>query len=131
MAMKPLRILVYAFVVLILVVLSVGTLVSNPPPPGYSLDNMPRVGVDADYNFAPGVLNTASTAGAKLIRSHMSWTTLEPQRTDPSHYNWANYDSVFSRIAAANLSPILVIDKCPAWACPYMRGPINSANMQD
>jgi hypothetical protein len=131
MEMKPLRILVYACVALILVALSVNLLVTNPPPPDYSLDNMPRIGMDADYNFAPSVLNAASTVGAKILRSHMSWTTLEAQRTDPSHYNWATYDSIFSRIAAANLSPILVIDKCPTWACPYMRGPINAANMQD
>src|SRR2546428_13635905 len=129
--MKPLRILVYAFVVLVIVVLSVKVLVvNNPPPPGYTLDNMPRIGVDADYNFATSVLTATSSAGAKLLRSHMSWTTLEPQRTDPSHYNWATYDSIFSRISAANLSPILVIDKCPTWACPFMRGPINTANMQ-
>ncbi len=129
--MKPLRILVYAFIVLILIVLSVKTPARNSPPHDYILDNMPRVSVDADYNFAPGVLDAASTSGAKLIRSHMSWTTLESQRTDPSRYNWAAYDDIFSRISAANVSPILVIDKCPDWACPYMRGPINAANMQD
>src|SRR5437868_529605 len=119
MVMKPLRILVYAFIVLILLVLSVGMPVIAPPPPDYTLDNMPRIGTDADYNFAPSVLSTASSAGAKLLRSHMSWTTLEPQPTDPAHYNWATYDAIFSRIAAANLSPILVIDKCHSWACPY------------
>jgi hypothetical protein len=115
----------------LVVVLSVKVLVNNPPPPGYSLDNMPRVGLDADYNFAPSVLNAASSSGAKVIRAHMSWTTLEPQNTDPSHYTWATYDSIFSRIASAGLSPILVIDKCPAWACPFMRGPVNAANMND
>lgn len=127
--MKPIRIIAYAFCVMLVVALSVKVLVNAPP--GYGLDSMPRLGADADYNFSPGAVNAASRAGAQILRSHVSWAAVEPSNTDPSHYIWGYYDTVFSRIASNNLSPIAVIDKCPTWACPFIRGPINSANMGD
>ena len=128
--MKPIRIIVYAFIVVIVLLLSVKLLVHTPPP-GYTLDSMPRLGVDADYNFSTSAVSSVGNSGAKLLRSHVSWASLEPANTDPSHYSWATYDSIFSRIAQAGLSPVLVIDKCPAWACPFMRGPVNQANQPD
>jgi hypothetical protein len=126
---KPIRIILYAFCVVLVLALSVKVQVNTPP--GYGLDMMPRLGADADYNFSTTAVSAAGRSGARMLRSHVSWTTLEPTNTDPSHYNWAFYDPIFSRIASNGLMPILVIDKCPTWACPFMRGPINSANMSD
>lgn len=128
--MRSIRLIIFAFAAVVLAFVSVKVLV-NTPPPGYSLDSMPRLGTDADYNFSQTVLNTTASSGAKILRSHLSWTAVEPANTDPAHYSWASYDSVFSRIASAGLTPILVIDKCPAWACPFMRGPVNEANFYD
>ena len=54
--MRPLRTIAYAFGVMLFLLLSVsvGMNMPIPPntPPGIGLDNMPRIGVDADYNFS-------------------------------------------------------------------------------
>src|SRR5207253_8290551 len=99
--MKPLRIIAWAFLVVVLLMAVVKVTVNSPPPPaGYSLDSLPRLGLDADGNFSDAVLSAAAGTGATVLRSHVSWTTIEPVKTDPPRYNWAPYDTIFSRQAA-------------------------------
>jgi hypothetical protein len=136
--LKPIRIIAYAFVVAVAVFLSVLAVKDRPRqpnivdvPPEYSLDNMPRLGVDADYNFSDLAVAAAGRTGAGVMRAHLSWSAVEPSNTDPSRYVWGYYDRAFTSIAANGLQPIVVIDKCPAWACPFFRGPINPGNMGD
>jgi hypothetical protein len=97
-------------------------------PPPAALD-LPRYAIDPTGDFTPADVAAARMAGGQLVRVYAGWSNLDPGATPPV-YNWAAYDDVFRRVAAAGLQPLALIDGCPAWACTHDTGPVDKVSPQ-
>jgi len=96
-----------------------------------TLERMPfGVQVLSEVND-PAAITLAGEGGAHWVRTSLSWATIEPTNTDPANFNWTTYDQRFANLAAAGLTPIVIIGGNPNWAAEYPCGPINDANLPD
>ncbi len=77
-----------------------------------------------DEELAVGLAN-AKTAGATVWRMQLAWSDIAPDRpgsdgqaADPASpaYRWTSVDRKIRAIAAAGLSPLVWINRAPAWA---------------
>ena len=67
------------------------------------------------------LLEKLQAAGFRWVRQRLDWGELEPA---PGVYDWSPADALVDGIAAAGLTPILVLDGSPAWArAPEDRSP--------
>jgi len=97
---------------------------NNQPTYPASIESMPRLGIEALAIDHDAVLQGVADSGAGLVRVQISWASIEPVNTDPANYNWSAADALFARLAARNLSPLVTVLGCPAWACVRDNGPL-------
>ena len=77
----------------------------------------------------PAAITLAHEGGAHWTRTGLSWAAIEPTNTDPTNFNWTTYDQRFVNLAAAGLTPIVIIGNNPPWAAEYPCGPITDTNL--
>jgi len=73
--------------------------------------------------FFPYLVDSGST----WLRVPVSWSNIEPEKTEPATYYWASADQILSaaRIDSGARSLIATISYNPEWAAVYRNGPIN------
>lgn len=106
--------------------------IAPPAPPKPVPTEMPepvpttsiRFAIDPNGDMSPLMLDGIAGSGAGAVRTEMPWATLEPNNVAPRRYDWAPMDTKLKRLAERGLSPIVLVDGCPKWACNSPGGPI-------
>ena len=108
---------------------------ADKPAPNKSASSaavtIPRFGLAAPSGIDQNSANAIRDSGAALVLIYVSWEDIEPVNTTPDQYNLSSVDRVLGLAANAGVQPVLTVGGCPAWACPDVNGPVNSANMSD
>ena len=89
-------------------------------PPVFGVQMYGNTGPTSDY--FPYLIDSGST----WVRAPISWSSIEPVKTEPPSYNWSSADLALSasRLDAGALSLIATIVNNPDWAATYRNGPI-------
>ena len=71
-------------------------------------------------------------SGSTWVRVPVSWSRVEPIKTEPPSYSWASADRALSgaRIDSGSLALIATIVSNPDWAATYLNGPINPDELE-
>lgn len=93
---------------------------SAPAPNG--VGSFPRLGVEGLSFSDNNDLVALSQSGVQFARVQAQWGYVQPDEAAP--YTWDYYDSLFSRMATQNISPLVTLIGCPLWACLRDNGPI-------
>lgn len=88
------------------------------------VDALPRLGLEAYALADDSVLQAVDETGVGFVRVGVSWHDIEPTNVDPSQFNWAATDALFSRLSSRNIAPLALILDCPLWACVRDNGPL-------
>jgi streptogramin lyase len=96
---------------------------SSVPPYGAQM-----YGALAAANGFTGVIESRLS----WARFQVLWSSIEPTHTTPENYHWAALDASLRAAADANVQVIVTLENNPAWASPYLNGPvINMVDLQD
>ena len=79
----------------------------------------------------PAVLSLAQEAGIEWVRMYLSWSSIEPNNTTPDNYNWGGYDTKFTNLADAGLTPVVTVRGNPSWASDNPLGPIDPEDLSE
>lgn len=94
---------------------------------GPSVANKTLYGVNTfepPYGATAHTANIAActTIGAKVIRCGLTWSNTQTT-SDPASINWTEWDSIYNKCLAANITPMFAIETTPAWANPSFGTP--------
>lgn len=79
----------------------------SPPPP------LPYFGYNENWLLEDAFVEAAAASGANGARFNVSWSVVEPR---PGSYRWEAYDSLYARMLAVGIRPVLVLLDSPCWA---------------
>ncbi|RIK27151.1 MAG: hypothetical protein DCC55_39560, partial [Chloroflexi bacterium] len=102
---------------------------SSLPPVDSPGRQIPFLGItidlfDADPATQQTDLQRLQESGFGWVRQRFDWAALEPE---PGRYTWEASDALLAEIAAAGLTPVVLLDGSPAWArYPLDRGPADN-----
>lgn len=101
---------------------------TQPPAP---VPTLSRFAVDLNGDTSPKTLDGAAGAGIGAARIGVAWSEIEPNNVSPAQYNWGGLDNRLKRLADKGISPIVLLDGCPNWACTFPGGPIRVEHVGD
>jgi hypothetical protein len=73
---------------------------------------VPHFGYNEDWLIEDAFIARAAASGADSARFNVSWSEVEPS---PGAYRWELYDSLYARMLAMGMRPVLVLLDAPCW----------------
>ena len=92
-----------------------------PSTPPLALRPRPGVNLSPTALDIPELLKQLADAGIRWVRVEVRWDEVEPR---PGTYRWHVWDRRLARLQALGLTPVVVLNRSPAWA----RAPDDAAN---
>jgi polysaccharide biosynthesis protein PslG len=89
---------------------------ASPPSALLAGVNIPGVGDMSDPAQAEGTIAQARALHAKVVRTEVPWSLLEPRQGQIDQGIQANVDRLVGDAAAAGIRVIMVVDSTPCWA---------------
>lgn len=78
--------------------------------------------------YSPQGMNLAITGGVSALRTSVVWSTIEPVKTSPEHFDWALADGILVPLTNLGFSPLVLILGNPSWAANTPCGPLYDPN---
>ncbi|MFQ5577291.1 MAG: hypothetical protein ACE5G8_09930, partial [Anaerolineae bacterium] len=105
---------------------------AQPPPPAPTgATGDPFNGAACPFGFGlwpPAEITRqvvpAAGVGACWVRVNVYWDEIEPLKTTPRTYHWAETDSRLLSVRQAGLEPVALVGANPAWAADTPGGPV-------
>lgn len=72
----------------------------------------------------------AVDADATWVRAQALWSVVEPVNTTPDNFNWTALDESLGAAQAAHVNVLVTIENNPAWASPWLSGPVDNVEAQ-
>src|SRR5436190_453409 len=102
-----------------------------PTQPSAPPVTISRFALDLNGDTSPRTLDGAVGAGIGAARIGVAWSEIEPNNVPPAQYNWGGVDNRLKRLADKGISPIVLLNGCPNWACTFSGGPIRVERVGD